>query len=49
MKEDASHLTAHGVAHALAQILDLLGQVLAVEAVILSAKCAQDIGLILQA
>jgi hypothetical protein len=44
MNEDPTHLAAHGIAFALAQILDLVGEVLAVEAVVAGAQGAQDLG-----
>ena len=47
MHEDSLDLAAHGVALALAQILDLLGEVLAVEAVVGSRQGAQHLGLVL--
>ena len=48
MQENAPHLAAHGVALAIAQILDLLGEVLAVEAVVGSGQGAQHLGLVLR-
>src|SRR3954454_21306621 len=48
MFEDAPYFTAHGFAFALAQILDLLGEVLAVEAVVVGAERAQHFGLVLR-
>ena len=43
-----AHLAAHGVTLALAQILDLLGEVLAVEAVVGRRQGAQHLGLVLR-
>ena len=46
MHEDTPHLAAHGISLALAQILDLLGKMLAVEAVIAGAQRPQNLGLV---
>src|SRR5690242_20242201 len=47
MEQDPAHLAAHGITVAVAQILDLLGKVLAVEAVVAGAQGAQHLGLVL--
>src|SRR5436305_13323887 len=48
MLEDAPHLTAYHIPFALTQILDLLGDVLAIEAVIAGAQGTQHFGLVLR-
>ncbi len=48
MQENAPHLAADGVTIAPAQILDLLGEVLAVEAVVGGGQGAQHLGLVLR-
>src|SRR5205085_5113262 len=47
MFENTAHPTTYCITFALAQILDLLGDVLAVEAVVAGAQAAQHLGLVL--
>ncbi len=47
MLDDAADLATHSIALALAQILDLLGDMLAVEAVVGNRHRAQHLGLVL--
>src|SRR5258708_35163150 len=48
MLEDPADFTAQSIAFALSQILDLLGNVLAVEAVVARSHRAQHLGLVLR-
>src|SRR5258708_37049685 len=48
MLEDAPHLTAYHIPFALTQILDLLGNVLAIKAIVAGAQAAQHLRLVLR-